>query len=334
MMRTTTLITLLALFLICFHCKAQYADTKQQQVYKLNYKWETPFTAGMFAFNVYGFFLLGQIPKLSINEVNALNQANVWSFDQNVFSQSYPAPSEIYDFSDIVLWTSYVAPALLFFDKEDYPNARHLEMTLPKLARCYSEYTKKNELVIVIQAVVSGNDTVVGFRNVNGGNGSAWYGEVQFLEDKEVDEIGETPFVYLNSEIKASQDKIWNVLTNQGDSKALTSILQDGSYYESAWRTNTKVYHKTASGEIIKTGLLTAYWHGMYIQIDYNFDGDHYVEKFLIMNNKENNNSQLHVVAGPFGENYEMQQNVWDKWFQKVKGLSEIDFGKIPLQKD
>ncbi len=117
-MRNTTLLTFLALYLISVQTYAQNANIKKNQVYKLNYKWEAPFTAGMFVFNVYGFYLLGQKPNLSINEANALNQNDVWSFDRKVFSQSYPAPSGIYDFSDIVLWTSYVAPALLFFDKE------------------------------------------------------------------------------------------------------------------------------------------------------------------------------------------------------------------------
>ena len=57
----------------------------------------------------------------------------------------------------------------MYFDTTKIPSARPFDMKMPKLARYYSEYTKKNELVVVIQVVVAATDTVVGFRYLNGG---------------------------------------------------------------------------------------------------------------------------------------------------------------------
>jgi len=98
--------------------------------------------------------------------------------------------------------------SLMYFDTTKTPSARPLDMTVPRLARYYSEYTKKNELVIVIQAVEVEKDTVVGFRYLNGGNGSAWFGEVNFVSDNEIDNLGATPFVSFNSELDAPKEKV------------------------------------------------------------------------------------------------------------------------------
>ena len=44
---------------------------------------------------------------------------------------------------------------------------------MPKLARFYNIHSGKRELVIIIQALNISNDSIVGFRYLNGGNGSA-----------------------------------------------------------------------------------------------------------------------------------------------------------------
>jgi len=90
----------------------------QDKVYKLNRRVEIPVTAGLFAFNFYGFYLLGEKPTLDSLQILSLDQNDVWEFDRRVFSQSHPAPSYVYTVSDIGLWGSYVLPALLFIDKE------------------------------------------------------------------------------------------------------------------------------------------------------------------------------------------------------------------------
>lgn len=47
-----------------------------------------------------------------------------------------------------------------------------MDIVLPKLAQFYNEYSKKTEVVIVIQAIEIEGDSIVGFRYLNGGNGS------------------------------------------------------------------------------------------------------------------------------------------------------------------
>lgn len=107
--------------LIClFINKTNGQDSKStpNKIYKLNPKIEIPITVGLFGTAIYGFYRLGEKPALDTLQVNALDKNDVWTFDRNVFSQSYPPPSSIYTVSDIVLWTTFFSPALLFLDRE------------------------------------------------------------------------------------------------------------------------------------------------------------------------------------------------------------------------
>ena len=60
----------------------------------------------------------------------------------------------------------------------------------------------------------------------------------------------------------------------------------------------------------------------MYIQVDYNFSGYHYVEKYLILDNEDNSVS-LHITAGPYSTDIEAQKVVWGNWLNKLKELAE-----------
>lgn len=213
--------------------------------------------------------------------------------------------------------------SLLYFDPFEHSTARPLDISLPQLARCYSEYTKKNELVVIIQAVEVENDTIVGFRYLNGGNGSAYFNEVVLMKQGEIEKLGSTPFVSKNIEIKAPKAKIWEVITNPEYAKTLGEIFDKNAYMESDWENGSKVYFKYGPDNIAATGIITASWKDLYIQVDYNFEGYHYAEKFLILNNDNEGASQFHIACGPYGEDFEAQKVVWDNWLQKVKELSE-----------
>ena len=63
--------------------------------------------------------------------------------------------------------------SLIYVDSAKYPDAQVLEMELPRLAKVYMPFKEMSELIIVIQAVVIGEDTIVGYRFPSGGNGSA-----------------------------------------------------------------------------------------------------------------------------------------------------------------
>ena len=94
----------------------QITPQVQEKVYAYNKKTELPLLGGLWALNFFGMYKLGEKSVLDSAEVFALDKDDVWSFDQRVFSQSYPAPSGIYTASDIGLWVSFVSPALLFLD--------------------------------------------------------------------------------------------------------------------------------------------------------------------------------------------------------------------------
>ncbi len=212
--------------------------------------------------------------------------------------------------------------SLMFFDTTEIQDAKPLKMELPKLARYNNSHTQKNELVIIIQAVAIGQDSVVGFRYLNGGNGSAWLDEVNFLSKDEIDKLGSTPFVTIDTEIKVSKERIWEVITNPKYAKILGAMLEEGAFFESDWTNASAVHFKTESGEIIRTGKITSSWENLYLQVDYNLDGHHYVEKFFIIDGKEKNSSMFHLVAGPYQEDYLAKKIAWENWFQKVISMS------------
>ncbi|MGK0364334.1 MAG: hypothetical protein ACI85O_001391 [Saprospiraceae bacterium] len=213
--------------------------------------------------------------------------------------------------------------SLMYFDPAKHPDAQPLDITFPKLARYYSKYTKKNELVIVIQAVVEEGDTVAGFRYLNGGNGSDWYSELNFISEEEIDKLGSTPFVSQSIELKASKERIWGVITSPNYEKKLGAMFDKGASIESDWKQDSEAHFKYEPNKIVNTGIITALWKNMYLQIDYNLDGYHYAEKILLLENKDNNTIDLHVVSGPYGEDFEVNKVVWENWLQKIKELSE-----------
>jgi hypothetical protein len=104
--------------LIITETKGQKRIAESNKVYRFIKKTEIPLLGGMWALNFLGMYKLNQKPVLDSAEVFALDKNDVWEFDRRVFSQTYPAPSNIYTISDIGLWISFVSPALLFLDQK------------------------------------------------------------------------------------------------------------------------------------------------------------------------------------------------------------------------
>jgi hypothetical protein len=212
--------------------------------------------------------------------------------------------------------------SLMYIDTTEIQDAKPLDIPLPKLARYYNTFTKKNELVVIIQALVVGQDSVVGFRYLNGGNGSAWLDEVNLLSNDEIDKLGSTPFVIIDAEVKVARETIWEVITNPKYNKVLGTMLEGDAFFESDWSNDSAVHLKTEAGEIIRTGKITSSWANMYLQVDYNLDGHHYVEKILLLDGKDKNSTSFHLITGPFQEDYVAKKLAWENWFQKVKSMS------------
>lgn len=213
--------------------------------------------------------------------------------------------------------------SLMFFDTTHTPDARPLDIKLPKLARYYSEVTKKNELVVLIQAVIVRNDTVAGFRYLNGGNGSSWFSDLELVEEEEVDQLSQKRFVTFNQTIKAPREKVWDIMTNPDNTEALGKVFDENNYIKPNREDeplNQFNYVPENSGN---KGLLTVFWKDSYVQVDYNLEGDHYVEKMLLVENENNSSTKIHMVIGPFEDNYVLQKLVWENWIKKVVEMSE-----------
>lgn len=211
--------------------------------------------------------------------------------------------------------------SLIFVDSEKYPDAKPLDITMPKLARFYNESTLREELVIVIQAIYVDNDSIVGFRYLNGGNGSSRLKEVKFLTESEIDEIPDSRFVTHSLQIKANEGEIWEVITNPEYAAALQPVFDSNNKLKADWRTATNVnFNYSQSGD---STALYAYkiWGSFYVQNDFRYN--HYTEKFLLLENKQTGITELRIVCGPFADDFETQQAILMQWGQQVKALSE-----------
>lgn len=68
-------------------------------------------------------------------------------------------------------------------------NHKAYNIKLPKLAYFLNSETNKKELVVVIQIEETSKGTIVGYRNLNGGNGLGLLKEFEFLNDKQIKEL-------------------------------------------------------------------------------------------------------------------------------------------------
>ncbi len=211
--------------------------------------------------------------------------------------------------------------ALIFPDTLKYPNAKVLDITMPKLASFYNESSRRKELIIVIQAINVDNDSIVGFRYLNGGNGSARLKEVKFLSDNEIEMIPASQFVSVNITIKANQDEVWGILTKTKNAATLQPIFDKDNKLKTDWRKTSNVnYHYSNTG-FLTSSYANKLFGNFYIQNDYSHL--HYNEKFLLLENEQTKTTELKIVSGPYGDDFETQKSILNNWIQKVKELSE-----------
>jgi hypothetical protein len=213
--------------------------------------------------------------------------------------------------------------SLMYFDPAEYPDAKPLNIKLPKLAHYYSNYTKQLELVIVIQAVVVDTDTVVGFRYVDGGNGSSWYNQVDFLSDSEIAAAGATPFVFLETDIKASKEKVWSAITKTAYAKSLGQKFSKKEFFAAEWTSNSRADLQYENDGESANGYVMLHFGVIYMQIDYDFNGNQAVEKVLIMDSEDGSGAKIQVVFGPYAKDISSQQKIWEAWMAEVKKSSE-----------
>ncbi|WP_298284783.1 hypothetical protein [uncultured Lutibacter sp.] len=212
--------------------------------------------------------------------------------------------------------------SLIFVDTKKYPNAKVLDIKLPKLANYYNEITRRNDLIIVIQAIHINNDSIVGFRYLNGGNGSARLNEIEFLSDNEIKNIPNSKFVTYSININSSQDNIWKVLTKKEYTAELQPIFDKNNLLNKDWREVSNVNFHYNNDKILTSQFARKLFGNFYIQNDYK--NALYNEKFLLLENLVSKNTELKIVCGPFEDDYENQKNILIEWASKVKELSKL----------
>jgi hypothetical protein len=213
--------------------------------------------------------------------------------------------------------------SLMYIDVKEYPDAKPLEITLPKLATYYDEYNEKKEYIIIIQAVNIQNDSIVGFRYLNGGNGSALINKVKFLSDHEIEKITPSKFVYHNIKINATQEEIWEVIYKREYLRELQHVFSKNIPSKNNWRDKTNVNFYYTSTDFFTTAYAGKLYGSYYIQNDYLLKGDSYTEKFLLIENKNENYTELKIVCGPFQNDFLEQQTILQNWAEEVKTLVE-----------
>ena len=213
--------------------------------------------------------------------------------------------------------------SLMYFDPAEFPEAKALDMSFPRLARFYLEHTGKWELVIVIQGVVVEQDTVVGFRYLNGGNGSSWFSEVEFLSEDEVSELGSTPFVFLESDIQAKREVVYQAILKSEYAQYLEEFFDETGIEGSVWGPGNVIRLERSDDGVEARGIIMELFGSLYFQMDYDFDGNHQVEKLLILPDDDQNASRLQIVIGPINEGYESKLAYWQEWMEDIRISSE-----------
>lgn len=212
--------------------------------------------------------------------------------------------------------------SLIFVDTLEYPNSGILDLNLPKLAQHYNRHTNRNEYVILIQAFRINNDSIVGFRYLNGGNGSAHLSEVTLLKETEIANIYEFKFVSIELKIKGTVEKVWKVMTDKNYSNTFTSIKEKEYNFPENWRDSTNFnYYYANSGKSLSR-FAQKHFGNFYLQNDYAHLN--YSEKITLKSNISDGSCTVKVVFGPFLSDVDSQRKTIINWIETVKFVSEI----------
>lgn len=213
--------------------------------------------------------------------------------------------------------------SLIYVDSLKYPDAKIINIDLPKLATVYNESSKRIDYIIIIQAFQIDNDSIVGYRFLNGGNGSARFNEVHFLSENFTSTLSNQKFVTSDIKIKATRNVVWEVITNEQNTETLAKTIENNDNPNISWRKLTNVNYYYKKPDTLSNSFAGNLWGNVYIQND--FLDDNYTEKFLLLENKQTGTTELKIVCGPFTDDFIHEQSIINKWTKKVKELSETN---------
>jgi len=131
----------------------------------------------------------------------------------------------------------------------------------------------------------------------------------------------ESKIVSLGVDINATPSTVWTIITDQKYAKELGNVFDKNAFVESVWTLGSKVHFKYEPNRLVSTGIVGKLIENELIQVDYDFPGMDYVEKYSI--EKGELTCTLSIYAGEYGSDFEAQKIVWKNWLDKVKQLSE-----------
>lgn len=208
--------------------------------------------------------------------------------------------------------------SLIEVDTIEFPDARALEMELPRVARVVVDHKGTTELIIVIQAIVVNGDTVVGYRFPSGGNGSAWYRDVTFLSKEEVAQMGAQPYYFSRKTLKANSKEIWDAIGSSSYGAELVDKFDKKELFTSNWDSVSHVKVSMQSPFENARGYAGMVFGNLYMQIDYERSGFQSTEKLLLLENAEEGTTELIFASGPFPHDYDKHRLAWDAWMENV----------------
>ncbi len=215
--------------------------------------------------------------------------------------------------------------SLIYVDAALYPDARPLDMTMPRLATIEPSHSGRQEIIILIQAITVSNDSIVGFRFLNGGNGSARLGEVSMMDSGAVAKLPRSRFIMNDIEIDAPKAKLWDVITSPRYADALQPTVANGQILPIDWRASTNFNYWCALSGNVTSSFGDMNYGNFYIQNDY--DKGNYSEKLLLLEDKDTERTTLKMLTGPYAAaDRDLQMQILDSWTAKVKELSESKF--------
>ncbi len=201
--------------------------------------------------------------------------------------------------------------SLMYFDSTEYPEARPFEMDLPRVGKVYSRHNEMEELIIVIQAAIIANDTVVGYRFPSGGNGTAWFSDVTFLSDGEVVDLGPSPFVYLVQEMNGSSTDIWSAFCQTNYANILGKEFGQEAFFKSEWTGTSSAHLNYDNKKGRAAGIVANMYGNLYLHIDYESNGFQTTEKILLIENRETGKTEMHLAAGPYPIDIANKEAAW-----------------------
>ena len=132
----------------------------------------------------------------------------------------------------------------------------------------------------------------------------------------------ESNIVSVSMKIMATSSKVWDIITSKKFAKELGSEFDKNAFVESDWKLGSKVYFKYEPDRLVSTGVVGKLIEHELIQVDYDFPGMEYVEKYSI--EARDLMAILSVYAGPYGSDLAAQKVVWTNWLNRVKELGEM----------